>query len=143
VSETIAGFGTTSAGGGTPAVMQAAHVPIVTDVYCATKYTSFESQTQICAGYPQGGTDTCQGDSGGPMFGTDATGALKVVGVTSYGSGCAEPDTPGVYARVSDATLRDWIRAVAGNAAVDDAVALPASATTPKTATAGVAHAAA
>ncbi|MCW2957845.1 MAG: Trypsin-like protein [Solirubrobacterales bacterium] len=120
VSELIVGFGTTSAGGSAPDILQEARVPIVTDEYCATKYSGFEAQTQICAGYPEGGIDTCQGDSGGPMFGRDATGALKVVGATSYGEGCADPDTPGVYARVGDTTLREWIRSVAGDAAIDD-----------------------
>ena len=70
----------------------------------------FESRTQICAGYPEGGVDTCQGDSGGPMFGRNAAGALRVVGATSYGDGCARRGKPGVYARVGDDTLREWIR---------------------------------
>jgi secreted trypsin-like serine protease len=38
---------------------------------------------------------------------------LKVVGATSFGEGCARPDKPGVYARVADTTLREWIRSVA------------------------------
>ena len=63
----------------------------------------------VCAGFPQGGVDTCQGDSGGPMFGKTSTGALRVVGTTSFGEGCARPDRPGVYARVADDTLRPWI----------------------------------
>ena len=67
----------------------------------------------LCAGYPQGGTDTCQGDSGGPLFGRDASGALKVVGATSFGEGCAQPGKPGVYARVGDSVLREWIRSAA------------------------------
>jgi secreted trypsin-like serine protease len=67
----------------------------------------------VCAGFPEGGVDTCQGDSGGPMFGRDAAGALKVVGATSWGEGCARPGKPGVYARVADDVLREWIRGVA------------------------------
>jgi len=113
--ETIAGFGTTEEGGDTPDTLQKAQVPITTDAYCADAYDSFEAQTQLCAGYPQGGTDTCQGDSGGPMFGRTGTGALKVVGATSYGEGCARPGKPGVYARVGDDTLREWIRSQAPN----------------------------
>ena len=77
---------------------------------------AFDPSTMVCAGYPQGGVDTCQGDSGGPMFGRDATGALKVVGATSYGDGCARPGKPGVYARVADAALREWIRSEAPDA---------------------------
>jgi secreted trypsin-like serine protease len=63
----------------------------------------------VCAGYPQGGTDTCQGDSGGPMLGSVA-GVPRVVGTTSFGEGCARPGKPGVYGRVGDSTLREWIR---------------------------------
>jgi trypsin len=111
--ESIVGFGTTSSGGDLPDTLQKAQVPITTDAYCSGAYSSFEAQTQICAGYDKGGTDTCQGDSGGPMFGRTTLGELKVVGATSYGEGCAQPKKPGVYARVGDDTLREWIRSQA------------------------------
>jgi trypsin len=108
--EAIVGFGATEEGGDLPDTLQKAQVPVTTDAYCANAYDSFEAQTQICAGYPEGGVDTCQGDSGGPMFGRTAAGALRVVGATSYGEGCARPGKPGVYARTGDDTLREWIR---------------------------------
>src|SRR5258705_2210781 len=111
--ETIVGFGTTSEGGDTPDTLQEAQVPVTTDAYCAGAYSDFDAQTMVCAGFPQGGVDTCQGDSGGPMFGRDAAGVLKVVGATSFGEGCARPNKPGVYARVGDTLLREWIRSVA------------------------------
>ena len=110
--ETIAGWGTTSEGGDTPDTLQEAQVPITTYAACAAAYSDFDAQTMVCAGFPQGGVDTCQGDSGGPMFGSSATG-LKVVGATSYGEGCARPGKPGVYARVGDQVLREWIRSQA------------------------------
>src|SRR4051794_36386410 len=116
--EEIVGFGTTSEGGDTPATLQKAKVPGTTDATCAGAYDDFDAATMLCAGYPQGGTDTCQGDSGGPLFGRDGAGALKVVGATSYGEGCARPGKPGVYARVGGDALREWIRSVAP-AAVD------------------------
>jgi secreted trypsin-like serine protease len=110
--ETIVGWGVTKEGGSTPAVLQEAQVPITTDAYCAGAYSNFDATTMVCAGFPQGGVDTCQGDSGGPMFGTSTTvgGGLRVVGSTSFGEGCARPGKPGVYARVADAPLREWIR---------------------------------
>ena len=114
--ETIAGFGATSEGGDTPDTLQKAQVPVTTDADCAAAYDSFDASTMLCAGYPQGGTDTCQGDSGGPLFGRTGAGALKVVGATSFGEGCARPGKPGVYARVGDAELREWIRSEAPGA---------------------------
>lgn len=102
---TIAGFGTTYEGGSAPATLQKARVPITTDAYCGSAYSNFDPSTMVCAGYPQGGVDSCQGDSGGPLF-----SGGRVVGATSFGEGCGRPGKPGVYARVADTPLREWIR---------------------------------
>jgi secreted trypsin-like serine protease len=109
-TETIAGWGVTQEGGDQPPILQKAQVPITTDAYCGGAYSNFDPSTMVCAGFPQGGVDTCQGDSGGPMFGTSAAGGPRIVGTTSFGDGCARPGKPGVYARVADAPLREWIR---------------------------------
>ncbi len=114
--EAIVGWGATSEGGDTPDTLQEAQVPVTTDAYCAGAYSEFDARTMLCAGYPEGGVDTCQGDSGGPMFGTTAAGVRRLVGATSFGEGCARPGKPGVYARVADTTLREWIRSVAPSA---------------------------
>ena len=106
--ETIVGWGVTEEGGDAPSTLQEAQVPITTDAYCADAYGEFDARTMVCAGYEKGGVDTCQGDSGGPMF-ANAGGVLKVVGATSFGEGCARPGRPGVYARVADGLLRNWI----------------------------------
>jgi len=133
VMATIAGFGRTREDGENPVHMQVADVPIVADATCARAYpTTFETTTQLCAGYPQGGTDSCQGDSGGPLFGRDGAGTLKLVGVTSYGEGCARAGRYGIYARVADSALREWIRAVVPEA-IDDAATAPAPSHTPAT----------
>lgn len=110
--ESIVGWGATEEGGYGPDVLQEAQVPVTTDAYCGDAYSDFDARTMICAGFPQGGVDTCQGDSGGPMFGGSGTG-LRVVGATSFGEGCARAGRPGVYARVGDTTLREWIRSKA------------------------------
>jgi trypsin len=123
---TIAGFGVTQPDGDQPEVLQEARVPIVADQVAAEAYPylvdgvdplfgGFESDTQLAAGYPEGGVDTCQGDSGGPLL-VPAGDELRLVGDTSYGAGCAEAGSPGVYGRVADATLREWIRSVAPGA---------------------------
>lgn len=123
---TIAGFGVTESGGDSPDVLQEARVPIVTDEYAAEAYPylvegvdplfgGFESETQVAAGYPEGGVDSCQGDSGGPLL-VSAGSEMRLVGDTSYGVGCGEPGYPGVYGRLADDTLREWVRSIAPEA---------------------------
>jgi len=110
---TIAGWGVTEEDGDLPDTLQKAQVPITTDAYCADAYgSSFDAETMVCAGFPEGGVDTCQGDSGGPLF-ADSSGSRRVVGVTSWGEGCAREGRPGVYARVADTKLRTWVASVA------------------------------
>jgi len=55
----------------------------------------------LVAGYPRGGIDTCDGDSGGPLVVySDSENDWLLVGITSWGIGCAMPRAPGVYTNV-------------------------------------------
>mmetsp|Transcript_35249 Transcript_35249/g.85300 ORF Transcript_35249/g.85300 Transcript_35249/m.85300 type:complete len:801 (+) Transcript_35249:513-2915(+) len=52
-------------------------------------------------------SDSCRGDSGGPLVVSDIDQTV-LVGVVSAGYGCANPNLPALYARVSH--VQDWIR---------------------------------
>ncbi|VVC92170.1 unnamed protein product [Leptidea sinapis] len=65
---------------------------------------------QLCVGDSQQQHDTCTGDSGGPLQGmTDHDGFYRLVGVTSFGRGCASKD-PAIYTRIYH--YLDWIVSV-------------------------------
>lgn len=115
----VVGFGVTGEGGDAPARLQEVPIPIVGDATCAAGNGAFEARTQLCGGYAEGGKDSCQGDSGGPMFTSTRGGLRFVVGTVSYGDGCARAESPGVYARVADDTLRAFIRSNAPAGVVD------------------------
>lgn len=90
--------------------LRGAEVPIVNQEKCEQAYKRFGGITarMMCAGFDKGGKDACQGDSGGPLVAFDDSNENAVlVGVVSWGFGCAKPSYPGVYSRVQVA--RDWI----------------------------------
>lgn len=74
---------------------------------CAAVYAVFGANVtahMLCSGwFNNGGRDQCQGESGGPVYHNDV-----VVGITSWGYGCANLALPHVNARVS--RLANWIQ---------------------------------
>ena len=104
------GFGLTSEGGSGSDTLKQVTLPIVGDSTCDALNPFFRADLMVCAGVPQGGKDTCQGDSGGPLQAPAAGGIFRQVGVTSFGQGCARPDTPGVYVRVGDGVARSTVQ---------------------------------
>jgi trypsin len=91
-----------------------ASVPIVADSTCGSSdvYGSdIDPQTMVCAGNLGGGADSCHGDSGGPLQAPMAGGGYRLVGITSWGVGCGDPNAPGVYARVAGAAIRPLVGA--------------------------------
>lgn len=73
-------------------------LPIVSNSTCNTVYNGLISDSEMCAGYVNGGKDACLGDSGGPLM-VEQGGIYRQAGIVSVGAGCAE--TYGVYTRVS------------------------------------------
>ncbi|KAM3965455.1 trypsin-1 [Aphomia sociella] len=121
---TVTGWGITKAGSrNTSEELQAGDVYIINSFECdnlirpsSNRHYGGIKDHQLCAGKLQGGIDACQGDSGGPLqvkiplpenF-TSREGSMHyIIGVTSFGVGCALPNLPGVYTRVSN--FLDWI----------------------------------
>ncbi|XP_043077327.1 enteropeptidase [Puntigrus tetrazona] len=98
----IAGWGLTAEDGTGADVLQQAVVPILNNKQCQEWLPEYNfTERMLCAGYAEGGVDSCQGDSGGPLVCEEASGGWVLVGVTSFGVGCARPQRPGAYARVS------------------------------------------
>ncbi|KAM6429694.1 acrosin-like [Rhynochetos jubatus] len=97
----IGGWGATTARSGGPTdVLQEARVRLINTTVCNSTgwYRGAIHTHNLCAGYPQGGIDTCQGDSGGPLVCQDSNADyFWLVGVTSWGRGCARAKRPGVY----------------------------------------------
>ena len=55
------------------------------------------------------GKDGCQGDSGGPLI-CAVDGQPILTGITSWGYGCAEANSPGVWTKVESYT--GWIKSL-------------------------------
>ncbi|XP_025096525.1 uncharacterized protein LOC112565332 [Pomacea canaliculata] len=100
----ISGWGET--GAGNTNILRAAAVPVLSHNLCSYLYKGELTRRMLCAGYIEGGIDTCQGDSGGPLV-CDINGVYTIVGVTSWGFGCGNPRSPGVYTDTLE--LLSWI----------------------------------
>jgi len=102
---TVSGWGTLQSGGNQPAALNEVDVTVQTNDQCNSAYGGGITSNMICAA--DAGKDSCQGDSGGPMV-VPENGRYALAGVVSWGYGCAMPEYPGVYARVT--AQLDWIK---------------------------------
>jgi len=106
---TVIGFGTTSHDGSSPGVMESADLHYVPNDACGMFPKGHIQPEQICA--TAQGKDACQGDSGGPLI-EQIDGKDQLVGVVSFGKGCASAFFPGVYSRVGHPVAQEWINKV-------------------------------
>jgi secreted trypsin-like serine protease len=88
---------------GFPPQLQSAKVQLIGLAQCSEDYEEEGlgpfGEDFICAlGSTPPITDACFGDSGGPLF-TGAAGdpADRLLGLVNFGTGCAQPEFPGVY----------------------------------------------
>jgi len=112
---TVSGWGTTSPWnadltpenpGSASILLKAATVQEATSTCVGSYGSSFQPAVHLCA--DQAGTDSCQGDSGGPLVYTGSS-RPALVGIVSFGYGCAQAGFPGVYTRVANAVIRAFL----------------------------------
>ena len=103
----VAGWGDTGEDAGVfPVIARQVPMPLISVRDCNTALGGgVNAASEICAGGSASRTDSCQGDSGGPLVVATA-GTPVLVGIVSWGQGCARAYTPGVYARA--AAVFDW-----------------------------------
>ncbi|KAM3967114.1 trypsin-1 [Aphomia sociella] len=108
---TVAGWGATGETGNWSCTVLQAELPVLSNEACqSTNYNSSKiKDVMMCAGYPATAhKDACTGDSGGPLVAENEEHAYELIGVVSWGYGCARKGYPGVYTRVTK--YLDWIR---------------------------------
>ncbi|XP_051962967.1 transmembrane protease serine 4a isoform X1 [Xyrauchen texanus] len=106
----VTGWGHLKEKGSLSTNLQKAQIPLIDRAQCAssTVYGNSVTPRMICAGYLAGSVDACQGDSGGPLVYLSDRWVL--VGIVSWGVGCARQGRPGVYTNVDQ--MLDWVHSV-------------------------------
>lgn len=129
---TTAGYGRISdtwSAAGNESTARIAEVPHIGFKDCLQAHPDIKERSHICAGVQSENCDGCRSDSGGPLrlpgsensSGTshgskyEADGET-LVGLASFGSGCAQALEPAVYTRVS--TYVEWIEEIVAEARV-------------------------
>ncbi|XP_033935445.1 coagulation factor VII isoform X2 [Pseudochaenichthys georgianus] len=107
VSEhTVSGWGRRAENGPTSTVLRRLKVPRIRTQQCEEQSGVKLTANMFCAGYIEGRQDSCKGDSGGPLV-TQYHRTTFLLGIVSWGRGCARPGNYGIYTRVSN--FLPWI----------------------------------
>lgn len=111
---TVTGWGRLYEDGPLPDTLQHVEVPVIANKDCETMYKRAGYIEEIpsifiCAGLSKGQKDSCEGDSGGPLV-IQKEGRWELIGIISWGIGCALPNQPGVYTRITE--FSSWINQI-------------------------------
>jgi secreted trypsin-like serine protease len=101
-----------------PSTLQQASVTLDTDRTCTTVFNGSQepaahTDVMLCAG-GDGRHDACVGDSGGPLLVAGGAFGWTQIGIVSWGAGCAVRGVPGVYTRLSDRQINEFILGTIG-----------------------------
>ncbi|NXW36943.1 FA7 factor, partial [Phaetusa simplex] len=105
----VSGWGATHDRGSTLRFLMKVRLPIVAMETCQRATDRLVTDNMFCAGYRAEAADACKGDSGGP-FAVSYHNTWFLLGIVSWGEGCAEEGKYGVYTRVSN--YLPWIKEV-------------------------------
>ncbi|XP_071607795.1 coagulation factor IX-like [Heliangelus exortis] len=105
----VSGWGATHERGSALRFLMQTQLPIVSLQRCQSSTRRLVTDNMFCAGYGSLAADACKGDSGGP-FAVSYHNTWFLLGVVSWGEGCAEEGKYGVYTRVSN--YMAWIKEV-------------------------------
>lgn len=100
----VVGWGAIIEGGLGSNKLMAVNLTKISNEKCKNLYNESSITERMFCGLDPG-KDACQGDSGGP-----AVYRNKLVGIVSWGNGCARPYYPGVYTRIADDLIIRFIR---------------------------------
>lgn len=129
---TVSGWGDLNAEPGSspsyPLRLRQVRVPLIATGFCEEAYATIEqaiTPRMLCAGGAltagQGRADSCYGDSGGPLVeaGASQPAGDVLLGLVDFGNGCAQAGYPGVYVRVADSAVANFLRTNTAQDAVD------------------------
>uniref|UniRef100_A0A8C2TXM3 Coagulation factor IX-like n=1 Tax=Coturnix japonica TaxID=93934 RepID=A0A8C2TXM3_COTJA len=103
----VSGWGATHSRGSTLRFLMRVRLPVVSMETCQQSTSRLVTDNMFCAGYGTEAADACKGDSGGP-FAVPYQNTWFLLGIVSWGDGCAERGKYGVYTRVSN--YIPWIK---------------------------------
>ncbi|XP_067394926.1 coagulation factor IX-like isoform X2 [Emydura macquarii macquarii] len=110
----VSGWGATYHKGPGTRFLMKVKLPIVSMETCRQSTEKLITDNMFCAGYTASAQDACKGDSGGP-FAVSYRNTWYLLGIVSWGEGCAEEGKYGAYTRV--ANYVPWIKEVVENIA--------------------------